>query len=117
MADLAAMVCTCGHSAYWHCVGDSRDPGGTQGQGGCDKCDCAKFSLARTDTYESLRGEIAQLREGPTAADIETATDAIMASYRNPQRGDLKTLKRQRSTARKQARLALAAVFSEVEDG
>jgi len=48
MTDLAAMVCTCGHSAYWH-------------QGCCDKCDCPKFSLARIDTYESLRGEIARL--------------------------------------------------------
>lgn len=115
------MVCTCGHSAYWHCAGDSRDPGGTQGQGRCDKCDCAKFSLARTDTYESLRGEIARLTLGSRedradAADIEAATEAIMASYRNPQRGDRKALERQRSTARKQARLALAAVFLEVED-
>jgi len=61
--------------------------------------------------------EVRVREDRATAADIEAATEAIMASYRNPQRGDRKALERQRSTARKQARLALAAVFSEVEDG
>src|ERR1700683_222745 len=118
MTGLAAILCTCGHSAYWHYPGDAHAHLETQGQGRCDKCDCPKFSLARIDTYESLRGEIARLREDrATAADVEAAAEAIMASYRKFQRGDRKALERQRSTARKQARLALAAVFSEVEDG